>query len=286
MDAIARIERSLAEALEPGTTPPLLSLAMRHAVFPGGARIRPRLCLAAAEACGGDDPALADATAAAIELLHCASLVHDDMPAFDDAAMRRGRLTVHKAYGEPLALLVGDALIVLAFQHVLRCPTAHAERVRTVLRIVSEAVGTPAGIVAGQAWECEPRVDLSAYHRAKTAALFAGASMAGAAAAGGPVEAWRAVGERLGEAYQVADDIADALAAEEEFGKPVGQDAAHGRPSAVRELGLQGAVARLHALAESAATAVPDCPGREQLGALIRQEARRLLPKSLAAAAT
>jgi geranylgeranyl diphosphate synthase type II len=286
MDAIARIERSLAEALRPGPTPPLLSLAMSHAVFPGGARIRPRLCLAAAEACGGDDPALADATAAAIELLHCASLVHDDMPAFDDAATRRGRLTVHKAYGEPLALLAGDALIVLAFQHVLRCPAAHAERVCTVLRIIGEAVGTPLGIVAGQAWECEPRVDVSAYHRAKTAALFAGASMAGAAAAGGPVEAWRAVGERLGEAYQVADDIADALAAEEEFGKPVGQDAAHGRPSAVRELGLRGAVARLTALADSAAAAVPACPGREQLGALIRHEARRLLPKSLPVTAT
>jgi geranylgeranyl diphosphate synthase type II len=281
MDAIARIERSLGRALEAGPTPPLLSLAMHHAVFPGGARVRPRLCLAAAQASGGDDPALADATAAAIELLHCASLVHDDMPAFDDAATRRGRLTVHKAYGEPLALLAGDALIVLAFQHVLRCPTAHPERVAGVLRIVGDAVGTPLGIVAGQAWECEQHVDVSAYHRAKTAALFAGASMAGAAAAGGPVEAWRAIGERLGEAYQVADDIGDALAAEEEFGKPVGQDAAHGRPSAVRELGLRGAVARLEALADSAAAAVPDCLGREQLGALIRTEARRLLPKSL-----
>jgi geranylgeranyl diphosphate synthase type II len=281
MDAIARIERSLGQALEAGATPPLLSLAMNHAVFPGGARVRPRLCLAAAQACGDDDPELAVATAAAIELLHCASLVHDDMPAFDDAATRRGRLTVHKAYGEPLALLAGDALIVLAFQHVLRCPAAHPERVTGVLRIVGDAVGTPLGIVAGQAWECEPRVDVSAYHRAKTAALFAGASMAGAAAAGGPVEAWRAVGERLGEAYQVADDIGDALAAEEEFGKPVGQDAAHDRPNAVRELGLRGAVARLEALADSAAAAVPECRGREQLGALIRMEARRLLPKSL-----
>jgi len=281
MDAIARIEHSLGRALEAGPTPPLLSLAMNHAVFPGGARVRPRLSLAAAQACGGDDPELAVATAAAIELLHCASLVHDDMPAFDDAATRRGRLTVHKAYGEPLALLAGDALIVLAFQHVLRCATAHPERVTAVLRIVGDAVGTPLGIVAGQAWECEQRVDVSAYHRAKTAALFAGASMAGAAAAGGPVEDWRAVGERLGEAYQVADDIGDALAAEEEFGKPVGQDAVHGRPSAVRELGLRGAVARLEALADSAAAAVPECRGREQLGGLIRQEARRLLPKSL-----
>ncbi|MCU0888707.1 MAG: polyprenyl synthetase family protein [Rubritepida sp.] len=283
MEAIARIERSLADALRPGPTPPLLGLAMQHAVFPGGARVRPRLCLAAAAACGEDDPALAEAAAAAIELLHCASLVHDDMPAFDDSAMRRGRLTVHKAYGEPLALLAGDALIVLAFQTVARVESAKPERVAQLVRIIGDAVGTPLGIVAGQAWECEQRVDVSAYHRAKTAALFAGASMAGAAAAGGPVEAWRAVGERLGEAYQVADDIGDALAEAEELGKPVGQDAAHGRPSAVRELGLRGAVARLESLADAAAAAVPACPGRVELGALIRQEARRLLPKSLPA---
>lgn len=283
MDAIARIERRLAEALRLGPTPPLLALAMRHAVFPGGARVRPRLCLAAAMACGDDDPALADAAAAAIELLHCASLVHDDMPCFDDAAMRRGRLTVHKAYGEPLALLAGDALIVLAFQTLARAEARHPERISGLVRLIGDAVGTPHGIVAGQAWECEPRVDVSAYHRAKTAALFAGASMAGAAAAGGPIEAWRAVGERLGEAYQVADDIGDALAAAEELGKPVGQDAAHGRPSVVRELGLSGAVARLEALAEAAADAVPPCPGRAALGALIRREARRLLPKGLPA---
>lgn len=281
MDITARIERSLHAALAPGATPPLLSLAMHHAVFPGGARVRPRLCLAAASACGGDDPTLAEAAAAAIELMHCASLVHDDMPCFDDAATRRGRLSVHRAFGEPLALLAGDALIVLAFQTVLRAESRHPERVSQVLRIVADAVGTPMGIVAGQAWECETHVDVSAYHRAKTAALFAGASMAGAAAAGGPVEDWKAVGERLGEAYQVADDIGDAIAAAEEMGKPVGQDAAHGRPSAVRELGLRGAVARLEALAESAAAAVPPCRGRAELGALIREGARRLLPKAM-----
>ncbi|WP_206931020.1 polyprenyl synthetase family protein [Roseococcus thiosulfatophilus] len=285
MDITARIERSLHTALAPGATPPLLNLAMQHAVFPGGARVRPRLCLAAAEACGGDDPALAEAAAAAIELMHCASLVHDDMPCFDDAATRRGRLSVHRAFGEPLALLAGDALIVLAFQTVLRAPARHPARSAQVMRIVADSVGTPSGIVAGQAWECETHVDVSAYHRAKTAALFAGASMAGAAAAGGPIEDWRAVGERLGEAYQVADDIGDAISAAEEMGKPVGRDAALGRPSAVRELGLRGAVARLEALADAAAAAVPPCRGRAALGALIREGARRLLPKTLPAGA-
>src|SRR5271168_4620792 len=119
MDAVARIERALNTAIEraegPGA-PPRLAAAMRHAVFPRGARIRPRLCLAVAAACGDDHPAVSDAAAAAIELLHCASLVHDDLPCFDDAATRRGRKTVHVAFGEELAVLAGDALIVAAFE--------------------------------------------------------------------------------------------------------------------------------------------------------------------------
>lgn len=272
------LEDALEAALVPRQTPPLLNLAMRHAVFPGGARVRPRLLLASAKACGLPDPRLSVAAAAAVELLHCASLVHDDMPCFDDAGMRRGRLSVHRAFGEPLALLAGDALIVLAFQVLARAPGPHMP---AVLGIVGEAVGTPLGIVAGQAWECEARVDVAAYHRAKTAALFGGAAMAGAASAGGDAEAWRPVGERLGEAYQVADDIGDALGDAASLGKPVGQDAAHGRPNAVRERGVTGAVAHLDALTEASVAAIPPCPGRDALAALIRAEATRLVPRPL-----
>ena len=108
MDILNRIEQSLSAIINqhdvPGA-PPRLAAAVRHAVFPGGARIRPQLCLAVAMACGDDDPALADATASALELLHCASLVHDDLPCFDDAAVRRGRPSVQAAFGEPLAVL-------------------------------------------------------------------------------------------------------------------------------------------------------------------------------------
>src|ERR1700709_2419276 len=107
MDAVTRIERTLSASLDRVDTvvaPPRLAAAMRHAVFPRGARIRPRLCLAVAAACGEDDPAVADGAAAAIELMHCASLVHDDLPCFDNANMRRGRPSVHRAYGEPLAV--------------------------------------------------------------------------------------------------------------------------------------------------------------------------------------
>ena len=109
------LEAAVARA-EFGAAPPLLSAAVRHALFSGGARVRPQLALAIAGACGDDEPALADAAAAAIEMLHCASLAHDDLPCFDNAATRRGRPSVHALYGAPLAVLAGDALIVMAFE--------------------------------------------------------------------------------------------------------------------------------------------------------------------------
>jgi geranylgeranyl diphosphate synthase, type II len=139
----------------------------------------------------------------------------------------------------------------------------------------------PLGICAGQAWESEPRVSLSAYQQAKTGALFAAATMAGAAAAGHRPEDWRMLGERLGEAYQVADDIRDVAGTVQELGKPIGRDVALGRPSAARELGLEGAIARLDYLVGGALASIPACPGADELRALIRQEADGLLPTSL-----
>jgi geranylgeranyl diphosphate synthase, type II len=258
-----------------------LAAAMRHAVFPRGARVRPRLCLAVAAACGDDEPALSEAAAISIELLHCASLVHDDLPCFDDAATRRGRPSVHRAFGEPLAVLAGDALIVLAFQTLGRF-SHRPQRIALLLTTVSRSVGVPFGIVAGQAWECEPHVDIAHYHRAKTGALFAAASIAGAAAAGAECEPWRMLGEKLGEAYQVADDIRDAAGDSEEIGKPTGRDAVLGRPNVVIELGLAGAMRRLDQLVSEAIAAIPACPGAADLKSLILLEAKRLLPKKLA----
>jgi geranylgeranyl diphosphate synthase type II len=288
MDALARIESSLADAVlsaETSGTPPRLAAALRHAVFPKGARIRPRLTLAVAAACGDNQPRLASAAAAAIELLHCASLVHDDLPCFDDADMRRGRPSVHRAFGEPLAVLAGDALIVLAFQTVARAGCGAPERLGPVINAIGDGVGVPFGIVAGQAWECEPRADLSEYQRQKTGALFAAASVAGAAAAGvADAESWRLLGDRLGEAFQVADDLRDAVEDEASIGKPVGRDKALGRPSAVLQLGVDGAVARLKTLANAAVESIPDCPGRTLLRAAMLEEVGRLLPRKLAAA--
>jgi geranylgeranyl diphosphate synthase type II len=288
MDAASRIEQALHTAINradiPGC-PPRLAAAMRHAVFPRGARVRPRLCLAVAAACGDDDPALSDAAAASIELLHCASLVHDDLPCFDNADTRRNRPSIHRAFGEPLAVLTGDALIVLAFQTLGRF--AHApQRLALLLMTVARSVGVPFGIVAGQAWECESQIDLSHYHRSKTGALFAAAAMAGAAASGADSDPWRALGEKLGEAYQAADDIRDAAADDsDDIGKPLGRDAILGRPNAVLELGLPGAVRRLEQLVGEAVASIPECSGSGALKSLIALEAKRLLPKKLAQSA-
>jgi len=284
MDPMTRIEAGLSLAFtrtHAPPAPPLLAGAMRHAVFPKGARVRPRLCLGVALACGDDAPAAADAAACAIEFLHCASLVHDDLPCFDDAAMRRGKPSVHAAYGQPLAVLAGDALIVLAFQNLAWGAMAVPGRLGQLVITVAQAVGMPSGIAAGQAWESEPKPDLSVYQRAKTGALFTAATVAGAIAAGADPQPWRALGECLGEAYQIADDLLDAVAGAEEAGKPVGQDSALDRPSAVRAYGIEGALDLLESLAREAADSIPDCPGAVPLRGLIAQEAKRLVPKSL-----
>lgn len=285
MNAKTRIEQALGMAVNRAQgpdCPPRLAAALRYAVFPGGARIRPRLCLAVALACGDDDPAAADAAAASIELMHCASLVHDDLPCFDDAPTRRGKPSVHRAFDEQIAVLVGDALIVLALQSLVAGTAAHPARLGSLMTTVGGAVGAPFGIIAGQAWECEPKVVLADYHRAKTGALFAAATMAGAVAAGADAKEWRRLGERLGEAYQVADDIRDVAGDPEELGKPTGRDAVLERPSSARELGLAGAVQRLQQLVADAIDAIPPCRGSGMLRELILLEAARLLPEELA----
>ena len=285
MDAKTRIEQSLAQAI--GLTqglggPPLLTAAMRSAVFPGGARIRPRLCLAVARACAEDNPALSTGAASSIELLHCASLVHDDLPCFDDAATRRGRPSVHKAYGERIAVLAGDALIVLAFQALARAAESATTRLGKLVLIIARAVGAPHGIAAGQAWECEQQIALAPYQRAKTGSLFAAATAAGACACGYDGDAWCLLGERLGEAYQIADDIRDVVSSEQELGKPTGRDQALGRPNAVHRLGIASAIGRLEELVRLAIDAIPACPGEDDLRTHILAEAGRLLPRQLA----
>ncbi len=282
------VESLLAETLNATSVescPPLLARALDWAVFPAGGRIRPSLCLAVAQACGGAGRASV-AAAAALELLHCASLVHDDLPCFDNASERRGKPSVQSAFGERLAVLAGDALIVLSFETLTKQLCGQGELLGRLTEVIATGVGSRGGIAAGQAWECESSIDLTAYQRAKTGALFAAATRAGAVSAGCEnTDAWAEVGFRLGEAYQVADDILDAVGDEEDVGKPVRQDALHDRPNAVHVCGLQGAAQRLRKLITQAIDNVPDCPGRSELQTRIRTESEKLLPKHVAALA-
>ncbi|MGD2135594.1 MAG: polyprenyl synthetase family protein, partial [Gemmatimonadales bacterium] len=190
--------------------PPRLAAAITDAVFPAGNRLRPRLAYAVADAIGERDPRITDAAAVALELLHCASLVQDDLPAFDDATERRGRPALHIRHGEPLTVLAADALIIGAFDSVAAVAALEPPQARALTSVIARGSGAPHGAVAGQAWESEDEIDLARYHRAKTAALFEAATVAGAVAAGSDGAAWRDVGTWLGRAYQVADDIADA----------------------------------------------------------------------------
>ncbi len=263
---------TLTSALSP-EGPPKFAEALHYAVFPGGARIRPKLLLAVAQACGHADGAATMAGACAIELLHCASLVHDDLPCFDGAAYRRGKPSVHVAYGERLAVLVGDALIVEAFAATASFPQ--------ITRTVAHWASAPHGICAGQAWECEESMNLVNYQRAKTGALFAACTMIGALAASRDPQPWQNLGMLIGEAFQVADDIRDVAGISGEIGKPTGQDAAHGLPNMVSTLGYDGAVQYFESLLARIVDGIPDCPGRAALGQQIAAVSRSMVPKQL-----
>jgi geranylgeranyl diphosphate synthase type II len=276
----AALQAALASIRTPHT-PPRLSAAMTHAVLPGGGRVRPLLTLAVAQACGDAHPAAADAAAVAVELLHCSSLVHDDLPCFDDAELRRGLPTVHAAFGEALAVLTGDALIVLAFEHLARACVSTPQLLPALTCTIATGVGAARGIVGGQAWESEPNPDLRRYHRAKTGALFEAAVCAGAIAGGGDPEAWRELGLKFGEAYQVADDLGDAFGDAALLGKPVGQDCMHSRPNAAAELGLDGALRRLGTLVDHMVAAVPACAGRAAVQEWLVELSLRLYPAQL-----
>jgi geranylgeranyl diphosphate synthase type II len=261
-----------------GTPPAKLSEALHYACTPGGARIRPTILMSVAMACGDDSPKMADAAAAALELIHCASLVHDDLPCFDDADVRRGKPSVHRAYSEPLAVLTGDSLIILAFEVLAMAAEHSPDRAVRLIRILSRQSGMPFGICAGQGWESEAKIDLSAYHQSKTGALFIAATQMGAIAAGQDEEPWFELGARIGEAFQVADDLRDALYDSETLGKPVGQDDLHGRPNAVTVLAVDGAQSRLRDILSGAISSIPSCPGEAQLAEMVRMQAERLTP--------
>jgi geranylgeranyl diphosphate synthase type II len=276
-----RIEKTLLEVVQRAKlnpAPPKLAAALNYSVFPGGARVRPQLAVSVSIACGDDNPTLSNASAIAIELIHCASLVHDDLPCFDDANLRRGKPSVHKAFDEPIAVLSGDALIMMAFETLGMSAEATPERLPALIAALGRSGGMPFGICSGQGWESEPEINLSAYHQLKTGSLFVAATQMGAIAAGEEADQWSELGARIGEAFQVADDVRDALEVSDEIGKPTGQDIAKNRPNAVTELGLEGAIEKLQDILSGAISSVPSCPGEAALCEIVRKQAALLTP--------
>jgi geranylgeranyl pyrophosphate synthase len=257
-----RIESELDRVLPPAADEPCrLHEAMRYAIFGGGKRLRPICVLLGADAVGAD-PAQALVAAAAMELIHTYSLVHDDLPCMDDDDLRRGRKTVHRAYDEATAVLVGDALLTEAFEAVARdLPPRIAAGV-----VVELARGAGSrGMVGGQMGDIEAEgarltpegvrtIDLR-----KTAALFA-ASFASGALCGGAeasqVAALAAIGRDLGLAFQIVDDLLDLEATPETLGKSTGKDAARGKatlPALVGAAAARSEAARSSAAARTAA---------------------------------
>ncbi len=256
-----RAEADIARLLvEPGC-PAELAEAMRYSVLGGGKRLRPALVHLSARAAGGDADGLTARAAVAVELVHCYSLVHDDLPAMDDDVLRRGRPTVHVKFGQAMAILAGDALLTRAFAVLA---DGRDERAGRLTAALSEAAGQ-AGMIGGQVADMgltrvRPGLDaLRSIHLRKTAAIIRACGRMGAicARAGKRVEdALACYAELLGLAFQVTDDVLDVTGRADRIGKTPGKDAAAGKRTYVSELGLERARALAIDLTAQAIAAV------------------------------
>lgn len=275
LEAAAGETETLLSHLLPGVSvpglwpwPSRLTDAMRHAVLGGGKRLRPFLVIESA-ALFKVARAHALHVGAALECLHCYSLAHDDLPAMDNDAIRRGRPTVHKAFDEATAILVGDALLTLAFDILARPQTHPDPQVRTeLIASLAQAAG-PGGMVGGQMLDLVaegrfsdahsalslPAEDIVALQSMKTGSLLRFACVAGAILAkehGDAREALARYGAALGQAFQISDDLLDASGEAETVGKATGKDARAGKATLVKLLGIAGARERLEALVDTA----------------------------------
>jgi geranylgeranyl diphosphate synthase type II len=254
-----------------------LEEAMRYSLLAGGKRIRPVLALATAGAVGLDASAILP-LAAALELIHTYSLIHDDLPAMDDDALRRGRPTCHVRYGEDVAILAGDALYAEAFRHLLTAQPGDPARVLAAARELAGATGVD-GMVGGQyldvAGVSETPADLRRLHELKTGRLI-GASvvcvllLAGAGEDADTTMGWRRFAAEIGVLFQIVDDILDVTGTDEGLGKPQGSDERHGKRTYVTEFGLEGArklAAECHATARAtlSSSAPHGAPELEQI---------------------
>ncbi len=262
----ARAEQALDHALPSAQQPPAdLHRAMRYAVLGGGKRLRPLLTYASGQALGAPLARL-DAPACAVEIIHAYSLVHDDLPAMDDDALRRGRPTCHVAFGEATAILAGDALQALAFERLADATTLDVDAATRIemLRTLAAACGAE-GMAGGQAFDLAAvgRVldlaELEHMHACKTGALIRAAVRLGALAAGAGVDALLALDRyatAFGLAFQVRDDILDVEGATADLGKTAGKDARAAKPTFPSILGLEASRARLASLTNEALAAL------------------------------
>lgn len=261
------VDQFLDKAVPPKDAyPPRLHEAIRYSLFAGGKRIRPIVAMAAFGAAGGRSRAILP-IAAALELIHTYSLIHDDLPSMDNDDFRRGRPTSHKVFGDAMAILTGDALLTLAF-HLMTDERFLAgvppQRLVRVVHEVSTGAGDM-GMVGGQALDIEAegrKIDstvLESIHTRKTGALIrasvrAGAILGGATA--GQLTALTSYGEKIGLAFQIADDILDVEGTREEMGKDVKSDASKGKPTYPALLGLEAAKRKAAAVAHEAIASV------------------------------
>jgi geranylgeranyl diphosphate synthase type II len=246
----AEIETALASVLPaPPDCPPVVGDAMRYSLTAGGKRLRPVLCLASADAVGGDR-ALAMPAACALELIHTYSLIHDDLPAMDNDTMRRGRPTLHVVAGEGMAILAGDGLLTEAFALMAQAPASSDPSIQTrklrVVGIIATAAGAT-GMVGGQALDLIGAAGahgLRFMHGKKTGALIRAAATAGAVmggAADGTIALIDAAATDFGLAFQIVDDILDVEGVPAAIGKTAGKDAAAGKPTYPALYGVDGA---------------------------------------------
>jgi geranylgeranyl diphosphate synthase, type II len=259
----ALVDRALDDTLPPGTgDPALIFEAVRYSVFAGGKRLRPILCMAAAEAVGGKKESVLPA-ACALEMIHTYSLIHDDLPAMDNDDFRRGKPTSHKVFGEGMAVLAGDALLTEAFRVLCdreRMPGIPPERILQVSREIAEAAGF-SGMVGGQVKDLLAEGEeldlksLCAIHRLKTGALILASLRSGAILAGAgeaPLAQLSDYGWRIGLAFQIVDDILNVEGDPELLGKGTGSDAARGKVTFPALLGVEASRDRAKELVREA----------------------------------
>lgn len=258
------VDRALDRFLPRATVAPAtIHRAMRYSLFAGGKRLRPILCLAAAEACGGKTNAALPA-ACAVECIHTYSLIHDDLPSMDNDDLRRGRPTCHKVFGDAIAILAGDALLTIAFEIATHAKTVSRYDLRDVFREITEAAGSRK-LIAGQVADLEAegrrlnRAQVRSIHENKTAALLTTSVRLGAMSANATAKQLASItafGRALGLAFQVIDDILDVTQTSEKLGKSAGKDLAAEKATYPAVIGLEKSRAEARRLTRQAHSAL------------------------------